>query len=309
MAGQGERAGGSFLQGLSNDLADVVERAGRQVVRVNARRRVPGSGILWSPDGVVVTADHVVEVEEGITIGLPEGQEVPAQLVARDPGTDLAVLRAQLSGRTAVELAEPSSVKVGNLVLALGRPGEEGPMATIGIVSALTGPWRTRRGGVLEQLIQTDVTLYPGFSGGPLVDASGRVIGLNSSLLGRGASVAIPVETVQRVVQALLTQGRVRRGYLGVSSQPVTLPPGLVQGLGLGQRAGLLVVGVEPKGPADKAGLMLGDLLVGLAGQPVQNAEDLQGLLGPERVGQKTQVRVIRGGQLRDIAVTIGERP
>ncbi len=309
MAEQEEKAGGGFLQGLSNDLAEVVERAGGQVVRVNARRRWPGSGILWSADGVVVTADHVVEVEEGITVGLPEGQEVPAELVGRDPGTDLAVLRVQVGERPAAELAEASSVKVGNLVLALGRPGEGGPMASFGIVSAVTGPWRTRRGGVLERLIQADVTLYPGFSGGPLVDAAGRVVGLNTSRLDRGVSVAIPSDTVQGVVQAILTQGRVKRGYLGVSTQPVPLPAGLAQSAGLAPGSGLLIVGVEPGGPADQAGLMLGDLLIALAGQRVQDAEDLQGLLGPERVGAPTQVRILRGGQLRELTVTIGERP
>lgn len=301
--------GGGLLLGLSNDLAEVVERAGSHVVRVNARRRVPGSGVIWSADGVVVTADHVVEVEEGITLNLPDGREVPAELVARDPGSDLAVLRAQGLGGTPAELAELSSVKVGNLVLAVGRPGEDSPMASIGIVSALTGPWRTWRGGMLDRLIQTDVTLYPGFSGGPLVDAAGKVAGINSSILARGMSVAIPAETVRGVVQALLTQGRVRRGYLGVSSQPVPVPTSLAQSFSLAQAIGLLVVGVEPGGPADKGGLMLGDLIITLAGQPVQDAEDLQRLLGPKSVGVATPIRIIRGGQLMEVIVTVGERP
>jgi S1-C subfamily serine protease len=182
-------------------------------------------------------------------------------------------------------------------------------MASIGIVSALTGPWRTWRGGMLDRLIQTDVTLYPGFSGGPLVDAAGKVAGINSSILARGMSVAIPAETVRGVVQALLTQGRVRRGYLGVSSQPVPVPPSLAQSFSLAQAIGLLVVGVEPGGPADKGGLMLGDLIIALAGQPVQDAEDLQRLLGPERVGVATPIRIIRGGQLMEVIVTVGERP
>jgi len=270
---------------------------------------VPGSGVIWSADGVVVTADHVVEVEEGITLNLPDGREVPAELVARDPGTDLAVLRAQGLGGTPAELAELSTVKVGNLVLAVGRPGEDSPMASIGIVSALTGPWRTWRGGMLDRLIQTDVTLYPGFSGGPLVDAAGKVAGINSSILARGMSVAIPAETVRGVVQALLTQGRVRRGYLGVSSQPVPVPTSLAQSFSLAQAIGLLVVGVEPGGPADKGGLMLGDLIITLAGQPVQDAEDLQRLLGPKSVGVATPIRIIRGGQLMEVIVTVGERP
>ncbi len=301
-------AGKGFLVGLSNDLADAVARAGQYVVRVNGRRRQPASGILWSTDGVVVTADHVLEADEGITVTLPNGNDAPAQLVGRDPSTDIAVLRVQASGLSGAEIAEPSSVKVGNLVLAVARPGEGQPMATIGVVSALTGPWRTWRGGMLERLIQTDVTLYPGFSGGALVDASGRVAGLNTSLLARGVSAALPVDTIQRVAQALLTQGRVKRGYLGVSTQAVALPQTLSQSLGLSQDTGLLVVGVEQGGPAEKGGLMLGDLMVGLGGQTVQNADQLQAMLGADRVGQTIQARIIRGGQIRDLTITVGER-
>jgi S1-C subfamily serine protease len=260
------------------------------------------------PDGVVVTADHVLEADEGITVTLPDGKEAQARLAGRDPGTDLALLRIDASGLAGAEIAEASSVKVGNLVLAVARPGEGEPMATIGIVSALTGPWRTWRGGMLERLIQTDVTLYPGFSGGALVDASGRVAGLNTSLLARGVSAALPVDTIGRVAQAILTQGRVKRGYLGVSTQAVTLPQAMVQQLGMSQQTGLLVVGVEQGGPAEQGGLILGDLLVGMAGQPVENADQLQAQLGSDRVGQPVQVRVIRGGQSQDLTVTVGER-
>ena len=299
--------GKSVLVGLSNDLAGAVARAGQYVVRVNGRRRQAASGILWSQDGVVVTADHVLETDEGITVGLPDGKTVPAQLAGRDPGTDLAILRIQVSGMAAAELADPAGVKVGNLVLAVGRPGEGDPMASIGIISAITGPWRTWRGGMLEKLIQTDVTLYPGFSGGALVDANGRVAGLNTSLLARGISAALPVDTLRRVAQAILTQGRVKRGYLGVSTQAVAIPASL-QGLGLTQKSGLLVVSVEPGGPAENGGVMLGDLLVGLAGQQVEDTDELQALLGGDRVGQTTPVRVIRGGQVTDLSVTIGER-
>lgn len=304
----GQPAGGGLLVALSSELSGVVERAGRSVVRVNARRRLPASGIVWSADGAVVTADHVLEIEEGITVGLPDGREVPARIVGRDPGTDIAVLRVQAAGLDAAEAVEPASVRIGNLVLALGRPGA-GPMAAIGVVSARTGPWRTWRGGLLESLIQSDVTLFPGFSGGPLVDAVGRVVGMNTSLLARGMSTTVPAETVQRVAQSLLTQGRVRRGYLGVSTQPVAVPSGLAQKLGLAQDAGLLVVGVEQGSPADRAGLILGDVLIALAGHPVRGADDLQGLLGPGSVGVTVQAKVIRGGELRELSVTPGERP
>jgi S1-C subfamily serine protease len=302
-----ENTSGGMLAGLSTELADLVERASRSVVRVNARQRQTASGIVLSADGAILTADHVVEAEEGITVGLPDGRELPARLVGRDPSTDLAVLRVEASDLTPAEMAESASARVGSLVLAIARPGES-PMATIGVVSARTGPWRSWRGGLLEALIQTDVTLYPGFSGGALVDAAGRVVGLNSSILTRGISTAIPAETLKRVAHALLTGGRVRRDYLGVSTQPVTLPKALVDQLKLSQETGLLIVGVEPESPADRGGLMLGDVLLSLGGESVRDADDLQGALGPERVGQATPARVVRGGKPQELTITVGER-
>ena len=301
--------GGSLLVGLSDDLAEAVARAGEYTVRVNARRRMPASGVLWPEGGVVVTADHVVELDEGITVGLPDGREAPAQLAGRDPGSDLALLRVEGHTSAPSGIFGSGQLKVGNLVLALGRPAEGSPMASIGIVSALTGPWRTRQGGLLESLVQTDVTLYPGFSGGPLVDASGLMVGLNSSILARGVSSALPADTVRRVVQALLSGGKVRRGYLGVSSQPVPLPESLSRQFGLGQESALLVVNVEPGGPADQGGLILGDVLVAMGGRPIRDAEDLQGMLGPDRVGAPTPVKILRGGELKGLTITVGERP
>lgn len=302
-----DQTSGGMLAGLSGELADLVERASRSVVRVNARRRQTASGIVFGADGAILTADHVVEADEGITVGLPDGREASARLVGRDPSTDLAALRVEGASLTPAELADSGSARVGSLVLAIARPGDS-PMATIGVVSARTGPWRSWRGGLLEALIQTDVTLYPGFSGGPLVDASGRVVGLNSSILMRGIATAIPTETLRRVAQSLLTSGRVRRGYLGVSTQPVALPRSLIDQLHLGQETGLLVVGVESGSPADLGGLMLGDVLIALAGQPVRDADDLQSALGPERVGQATPVRVVRAGAPTELTITIGER-
>ena len=311
--GQGEEretgSAGGVLVGLSNDLASAVEQAGRYVVTVNARRRLPSSGILWATEGLVVTADHTVEMDEGITVGLPDGRTVEADLVGRDPGSDLALLRMKEKGVTAAEPTQAGGPKVGNLVLAIGRPGEDGPMATVGIVSAIAGPWRNWRGGMIEKLIQTDVTMYPGFSGGPLVDAWGRVAGMNSSLLASGVSMAVPTEVIGSVVQALLSQGRVRRGYLGLRTQSVALPGELAQRHGLSQEGGLLVVRVEPGGPSERAGLMLGDVLVALDGQPVQNADQLQGMLGPDRVGKELRARLIRGGDMREVDITVGERP
>jgi S1-C subfamily serine protease len=303
------QGGAGLLTKFSRELADTVARVGQSVVRVNARRRLPGSGLVWNGEGVIVSADHVVEIDEGITVTLPDGREVEAELVGRDPGSDLAVLRTGAAGLASLPSTPLEEVRVGALVLAVGRSLPAGLTATVGIVSALAGPWRTWRGGLLESLVLSDVTLYPGFSGGPLVDAAGRVVGVNSARLARGVGATLPAVTVERVVQQLLTQGHVRRGYLGVSTHPVALPAELVRRLTLSQDSGLLINGVEPESPADRAGLLLGDVIVGLAGQPVRDGDDLQSLLGPERVGLQVALRIIRGGGLRELPAMVGERP
>jgi len=287
-------------------MAATVEVAGASVVRVEARRRLPASGIVWSSDGVIVTAHHVVERDDNIGVGLPNAETVSATLVGRDPTTDLAVLRAQATDLTPPTWAESEDARVGHLVLGLGRPGQT-VQATLGIVSALGESWRTPAGGRIEPYLQTDLVMYPGFSGGPLVDVAGGVLGLNTSALLRGISLSVPTPTLRQVVETLLTHGRVRRGYLGVGAQPVRLPAGLAEELG--QETGLLLVSVEPEGPAGSAGLTLGDTIVALDGQPVRHMDELLALLGGDRVGVSVPVRIVRGGQAQEVTVTIGERP
>src|SRR5512147_2821383 len=209
------------LQSLSQALADAAEVAGKSIVRVEGRRRTPASGIVWSADGAIVTAHHVVERDE-VKIGLPDGETATAKLIGRDPTTDLAMLKADVKGLTAAKWAETSSLKVGHLVLALGRPGRT-VQATLGVISALGETWRTPAGGEIDRYLQTDVVMYPGFSGGPLVGAGGEFLGLNTSGLLRGISVAIPAATIKRIGEQLLAHGKVRRGYLGVGAQPVRL--------------------------------------------------------------------------------------
>ena len=294
------------LKNLSDALASTVETAGSGVVRVEARRRLPASGIVWSSEGVIVTAHHVVEHDENIGVGLPGQETVTASLVGRDPTTDLAVLRVEGVDLTPPTWVEPESLSVGHLVLGLGRPGRT-VQATLGIVSALGEGWRTPTGGRVEPYLQTDLTMYPGFSGGPLVDVSGGVLGLNTSALLRGISLSVPTPTVRQVVETLLAHGRVRRGYLGVGAQSVRLPA--VLGEQLGQETGLLLVSVEPEGPADAAGLTLGDTIVALDGQPVRHMDELLALLGGDRIGTSLPLRIVRGGQVQEMAVTIGERP
>jgi len=230
---------------------------------------------------------------------------VAARLVGRDPATDLAVLRADASGLEAAPLADDEGLRVGHLVLSLGRPGRT-VQATLGIVSALGQAWRTMGGGQIDRYLQTDTAMYPGFSGGPLVDAAGRVLGINSSALLRGISLTVPVATVRRLVETLLAHGHVPRGHLGVKVQPVRLPSAVATRIG--QETGVLLLSVEAGSPAERAGLLLGDTIVALDEQPVRDIDDLMALLSGDRVGSAVPVRVLRGGEVRDLTVTIGDR-
>ncbi len=294
----------AVLAELSEALANNVESAGPSLVRIEGRRRLPASGIVWSEDGVIVTANHVVKRDENIVVGLADGLAAQASLVGRDPGVDLAVLRVQSTGMAAAEwLAE--GMQVGHLVLALGRPGRT-VQATLGIISALGDSYRTATGGQVDRYLQTDVVMYPGFSGGPLVNANGQFLGLNTSALLRGVSLTVPATTVERTVESLLAHGRVLRGYLGVSTQPVRLPES--SSAELDQETGLLVVNVEPGSPADQGGLMLGDTIVRLDEEAIRHHDDLLAQLTADRVGQKTPITVVRGGEVRTLTVTIGER-
>lgn len=296
------------LQDVSNALAQTVETVGPGVVRVEARRRLAASGVVWSADGLIVTANHVVKQDENIGLGLAGGQTTSAQVVGRDPTTDLAVLRADTKNlvKPAWAQAGAPTMAVGHLVLALGRPGKT-VQATLGIISALSEDgWRTPAGGLLDRYLQTDVVMYPGFSGGPLVDVNGQVLGLNTSALLRGISLTVPGTSIGKVVETLLTHGRVRRGYLGISVQPVRLPETLKQQLN--QEVGLLLVAVEEDGPAGKAGLLLGDTIVTLDGSAVSSYDGLVTLLGADRVGAEVPLRIVRGGQVQDMKVVIGER-
>jgi S1-C subfamily serine protease len=297
----------SELSSFSNQLADAVAAAGAWTVRVQARRGPPASGIALAAD-LVLTADHVVDPsrEDSIRIGLPDGSEVGGSVVGRDPATDLAILRIA-SGTLTPATPAAGDPRVGSLALVVARPGPT-PNASLGLITGLAGPARTRRGGMLERFIQVDAVLYPGFSGGPLVDVDGAVLGMITSGLGFGGpAVAIPWSLASRLAETIGQHGKVPRGFLGVGSQPVTLSPQAKELTG-GQERGLLVVQIAEGGPAATAGFLQGDILVRLDGTPVTNADDLQGLLGPDRVGSGVTAAVIRGGELRDIGVTVGTR-
>lgn len=296
-----------LLAGLSRDLAATAELVGRSVVAVHARRRIPSSGVVWRP-GVVVAASHTISRDEDIGITLASGRTAAATLAGRDPATDVAVLRLEDAAVPAVEKGGDEDLQVGRLVLALGRPGPQ-LTASLGIVSAVGGEWRTWQGGKIDRFVRLDLSIYDGFSGGPLVEVGGRVLGLNTSGLARAIALALPAATVDRLTDQLLATGRVTRGYLGLAAQPVQLPEGLRRRLELPGRLGLVIVNLETDGPAEKAGLLLGDILVALEDQELGDPSDLIAGLGSDRIGRPAALRVIRGGALQTVSVTVGERP
>ncbi|AGY57258.1 S1C family serine protease [Gloeobacter kilaueensis] len=298
----------STLSSISSELAATVERASPAVVAVNARTRIAASGIHWR-EGIVVTAEHTLKRDEEITVSFADGRSGSATLVGRDPGSDLAVLRVADLPEATTPFAAADSLKVGHLVLAIARPGEGGPSASLGTVSTISGPWRTWRGGQIDRLIRLDLNFYPGFSGGALVDTAGQIVGLTTAGLSRSAVVAVPVSTIERTVDQLLATGRIARGYLGIGMQPVRLPDALKAQLNLAGNGGVIVVNLEHEGPAERSGVLIGDVLVAIDGTTIDDTDDVLALLSPERVGKSVPVQAVRGGQPVALTITIGERP
>ena len=285
------------LTAFSTELADVVGKVGKSVVAVDARPRYGSSGVFWRP-GIVVTAEHTIRREEEIGVALPDGKTVSATVAGTDAGTDIAVLKVDGQAGDAPVIASGDPAP-GNLALALGRSPDSGVNATLGIISAVSGSWRTWRGGRLDRYIRLDLTMYPASSGGLVVNAKGEAIGIATSALSRIAGLAIPASTVDRVVDEILSRGHVARGYLGVGLQPVELPD---------HHKGLIVLSLEPEGPASKAGVLIGDVLVSLGGTPVTDTDDIQAVLERHSVGQTIEAGVVRGGVALNVGVVIGER-
>lgn len=291
-------------QELSNALADAVESVAPSVVRVETGRRCPASGIAWSADGLVVTAAHALEREEGIELHLDSGEVRRAMLVAADSASDIALLRSEGASLVTPERAPSDALRCGQLVLALSRPGRT-VRSSLGVIGALGGEWRVPGGGRIERYVQADIGIEHGFSGGPLIDVSGRLIGLNSAGILRSTALTLPVVTIERVVNALLTQGRIQRGYLGVSSSPARLPESMAERVG--QRAGLVLIGLQPGGPAERAGLILGDVLLGLDGVRMESIGDLQAAL-EDRAARAVPARLLRAGVEQELSVTPSAR-
>jgi S1-C subfamily serine protease len=284
------------LLALSNNLADLVEATAQSVVTVQGARRWPLSGLHWRA-GVIVTAEEGLEHDENLTILLPDGRQTGASLVGRDPTTDIAALRFQPDGLTAIEAGDASSLRAGNLILAVGR-NEAGPVASFGVAALAGGAWQSRRGGAIDRLIRLDLRLSPSAEGGAMVDASGRVLGMvvpgpHHRVLG------IPASTIDRVVDQLLAKGHIARGYLGAGLRPARH----------GDERGVLIVGIDPAGPAAKAGLLVGDIITRWNGQSVARVREVMRLLSPESVASTVTLGLLRGGEKAEKTITIGERP
>ncbi len=284
---------------FSDHVAGAVELAGRSVVAVHARPRFSSSGVIWRP-GIIITAEHTIRRQDEITVTLPDGTNQPATLAGSDPPTDLAILKLKEPAGEPLAAGIASRTRPGSLALSIGRSQDSGVNATMGIISAVSGPWRTWRGGHLDQYIRLDLTLYPGSSGGLVVDSAAATVGIATSALSRIAGLAVPAATVNRVLDEILSRGRVSRGYLGVGLQPVELPD---------HRRALIVLSLESAGPASRAGVLIGDVLLTIAGKPVADTDDIQTALESHSVGQTIEVGLLRGGESKQVAVTIGERP
>ena len=296
----------NLLRDLSNQMADAVERITPALVLVDGRDRQPASGLIYAQD-LVLTADHVLERESNVTVQTIDKRTLSAKFVGRDQTSDLAVLRV-------IGLGQPSQAadtleyeaRVGQLVMAVGFAPNEGPMASSGVVSSIGGPLRAGNGAVLERYIRTDAIAYPGFSGGALIDMQGAVIGMLTTGLINNIALAIPMTIAKTIADALVKEGHIKRGFLGISSQFVQIPP--TQRAGLSRDYGLLIVKVDDNTPAQKGGILVGDILITLDGHDIRDSEDLQLLLSGERVGKTLPANVIRGNAVQTLQITIGER-
>jgi S1-C subfamily serine protease len=299
-------SGSSTLAELSSQLAAAVETAGNSVVAIHARRRIPSSGIVWR-DGVIVSASHTVRRDDEIPVTLPNGESTVATVAGRDPATDLIALRIKGAKSHVAPRADSSSLRVGSLVLAVGRPGSN-VSASFGIISAVGEGWRSWQGARIDRVFRLDLSVYDGFSGGPLVDASGAVLGLNNSALARGTPMALPAKAVDRVLDELLESGHVRRPFIGVAVQPVALSASVVKQHKLEHDNGLLIVSIADASPADKAGVLLGDVLLEANGQSIARPDDLLDALSSVESGGAVTLKLLRGGTLKTVSVTPADR-
>ena len=297
----------SQLAEFSKEIAQLVDRVAPSVVVVHGRRHIPSSGVHWRKN-LIVTVEHALRRDEDITVIDSNGQTLHATLVGRDPGTDIALLKVEGLSLPEVDPGSDGAPKVGDVSLVVGRSPNSGPNVSMGILSAVSGPWRTWRGGQLDQYIRLGAEVFPGSSGGAVIDYQGRVVGIATSVLSRVAGLAIPTSTINRVVDLLLSKGSVPRPYLGVGLQTIPIPGSFQEKFTLSSDAGMMVLSVEAGSSADKAGILVGDILLSIDGKNVEDMDDLQSYLTVEMIGKRVEARVIRGGEIQHIAILVGER-
>jgi S1-C subfamily serine protease len=299
-----------LLDAYSEAVVHAVERAAPSVVHVSVQSgdrpgEAGGSGFVLAPDGFLMTNSHVVHGSKERWVTLADGGRRPARLVGDDPESDLAVLRIEATGLVPIPRGDSRALRVGQLVLALGSPYGFQATVTAGIVSALGRSLRAQSGRLIDNVIQTDAALNPGNSGGPLVDSRGAAVGVNTAavLPGQGVCFAIPLHAAERVAAALIHDGRVRRARIGVGGQTVPLPRALARLHGLASPTGVKVLSVEQDEPAGQAGVLTGDVIVGLDGQAVTDVDDLQRLLGEAAIGRAVPLTLLRLTEKRDLLV------
>jgi S1-C subfamily serine protease len=294
------------LAELSSQLSAAVDHTAKHVVAIHARRRIPSSGVIWR-DGVIVSASHTVRRDDDIRVKLANGDDVVAQVAGRDAGTDLVVLRATDVKSPPAPRADASAAAVGSLVLAVGRPGRN-VTASFGIVSADIEGWRGGSGARLDRVLRLDLAVYDGFSGGPLVAASGGVIGINNSAFARGGAATLPASVVDGVVEELLTRGHIRRPFIGVGVHPVALGSALVKRNNLPNDVALVVVSIADGEAADAAGILLGDLLIAVDGRALTRPSDLLDALSSVAEGGSIRATVLRGGIPQEVTIEPRDR-
>jgi S1-C subfamily serine protease len=294
------------LTEFSQELSRIVEQVGQSVVAVHGRRFAV-SGIYWQT-GLVVSSNESINLEEKLQVTLPDGHTVEAIILGNDPTTDVAVLQLPKDCELSLpRIADNTNLGVGNVVLGLGRSIENGVFASLGIVQTLGDSWYSRSGGTIDRLIRVDLNLRRSGAGGPLVNAAGEVVGFNT-FGPRRSVLTIPASTIAQVVKQLQEKGRITRGYLGIGMQRILVPQALQSQLSIPNQWGLMLVSLDPQQAAEQAGMMLGDILITLNNQPIQDSQELQAILDPQSIGQKLTVGAIRGGELREFKVTVGER-
>jgi S1-C subfamily serine protease len=293
---------------ISNALAEATEKAAKHAVAVHSGARGSTSGVIWRA-GLIVTAEHAVRREEEVQVTLPDGKGARAKVVGRDPSTDLVLLKCEEAAGPATTVADGASFKSGQLVLVVGRTRASGPVAALGIVSLVAGERKLWGGEAISPYVRLDVALQGIAMGGAVVNANGEIVGIATPKFAPVGALAVTVSTVNRVVDALLAKGRIPRGYLGVGMQPVRLPDKLRESLQRQEKTAVMVLEVEPDGPADKGGVVIGDILIGMNGSPVMRLEDVQVHLLGEQIGKTLRAEFLRGGAKRETSIVVAERP